>query len=94
MILRMKFGKRTQEIARKFEAMAHKMETSEPTEQDATHQIVALVGWATAAVGAVALGLFVGRELRYRYKFKRRTPYDFYSHSGDKMQDVEYSVGV
>ncbi len=94
MILPMKFGKRTQEIARKFEAMAHDMDVSEPAEHDATQHVMAIVGWATAAVGAVALGLFVGRELRYRYKFKRRTPYDFYSHSGDKMQDVEYSVGV
>ena len=35
------------------------------------------VGWVSAGLGALAVGLFVGRELRQRYKFNRRTPYDF-----------------
>ncbi len=52
------------------------------------------VGWVTAGLGAVALGLVVGRELRQRYKFNRRTPYDFYSHSGDEVQDMEFGVGI
>ena len=56
--------------------------------------ILRTVGWISAGLGAVALGLFVGRELRQRYKFNRRTPYDFYAHSGDEMQDVEFGVGV
>jgi len=51
------------------------------------------VGWVSAGLGAVALGLFVGRELRQRYKFNRRTPYDFYAHSGDET-DVEFGVGI
>ena len=56
--------------------------------------VLRTVGWISAGLGAVALGLFVGRELRQRYKFNRRTPYDFYAHSGDEMQDVEFGVGV
>jgi hypothetical protein len=52
------------------------------------------VGWISAGFGAVALGLFVGRELRQRYKFNRRTPYDFYAHSGDELHDVEFGVGI
>jgi hypothetical protein len=51
------------------------------------------VGWISAGLGAVALGLFVGRELRQRYKFNRRTPYDFYAHSGDE-QDVDFGLGI
>ena len=50
-------------------------------------------GWVSAGLGALALGLFVGRELRQRYKFNRRTPYDFYSHSGDETE-MEFGVGV
>ena len=50
-------------------------------------------GWISAGLGALALGLFVGRELRQRYKFNRRTPYDFYSHSGDETE-MEFGVGV
>jgi hypothetical protein len=52
------------------------------------------IGWLTAGLGAVALGLFVGRELRQRYKFNRRTPYDFYAHSADETQDMEFGVGI
>lgn len=51
------------------------------------------IGWVSAGLGAVALGLFVGRELRLRYKFNRRTPYDFYAHSGDE-QDVDFGLGI
>ncbi len=43
-----------------------------------------IIGLASVAVGAAALGLFIGREFRSRYKFKRRTPYDRFSHAGDK----------
>lgn len=50
-------------------------------------------GWISAGVGAVALGLVVGRELRLRYKFNRRTPYDFYAHAGDE-QEMEFGVGI
>jgi hypothetical protein len=51
------------------------------------------VGWITAGLGAVALGLFVGRELRQRYQFNRRTPYDAYAHAGDE-QDVDFGLGI
>jgi len=57
--------------------------------------ILRTIGWITAGLGAVALGLVVGRELRQRYKFNRRTPYDFYAHSGDEdIQDMEFGVGI
>jgi hypothetical protein len=52
------------------------------------------IGWVSAALGAVALGLIVGREIRERYKFNRRTPYDLYSHSGDELPDVDCGVGI
>ena len=52
------------------------------------------VGWISAALGAVAIGLLVGREIRLRYKFNRRTPYDLYSHSGDELPDVDCGVGI
>jgi len=52
------------------------------------------IGWISAALGAVALGLIVGREIRQRYKFNRRTPYDLYAHSGDELPDGDCSVGI
>lgn len=52
------------------------------------------VGLVSAGITVLALGVVVGREIRQRYKFNRRTPYDFYAHSGDQAQDVEFGVGI
>jgi hypothetical protein len=52
-----------------------------------------VVGWASVAVGVAAVGLYVGRELRLRYKFNHRTPTDFYAHAGDKSP-AEFGMGV
>ena len=73
------------------EAITDALPESLTEEQEST--ILRTVGWVTAGMGALALGLFVGRELRQRYKFNRRTPYDFYAHSGDE-QDMEFGVGI
>jgi len=51
------------------------------------------IGWASVALGVITLGVFVGRELRQRYKFNRRTPSDFYSHAGDEMR-ADYGMGI
>jgi len=56
--------------------------------------LIKTVAWVSAGLGAVALGLFVGRELRQRYKFNRKTPYDVYAHAGDQIQDMECGVGI
>jgi hypothetical protein len=53
-----------------------------------------VVGWTSAAVGVAALGLYVGRELRLRYKFRHRTPSDFFSHAGDEALGTEFGMGV
>ncbi len=52
------------------------------------------IGWVSLGLGTLALGVYIGREIRCRYRFKRRTPYDYYSHSGDRPQDVEYGMGI
>jgi len=52
------------------------------------------IGWVSAALGALAIGLIVVREIRQRYKFNRRTPYDLYAHSGDELPDGDFSVGI
>jgi hypothetical protein len=56
---------------------------------------VRIIGWASVATGAVAVGIYVGRNLRARYLLNHRTPYDFYSHAGDNgSNNVEYGVGI
>jgi hypothetical protein len=53
-----------------------------------------IVGWASVALGIAALGLYVGHELRSRYKFNKRTPYDFFAHAGDSIPATEYGMGI
>jgi len=52
-----------------------------------------VIGWFSVGMAVAAIGLYVGRELRLRYKFKRRTPYDFYSSAGNQ-QSTEFGVGI
>ncbi|HTX75101.1 MAG TPA: hypothetical protein VMD29_02765 [Terracidiphilus sp.] len=51
------------------------------------------IGWTSVALGVTALGLYIGRELRQRYKFNRRTPTDFFSHAGEEL-GAEYGMGI
>jgi hypothetical protein len=44
-------------------------------------------------MAVAALGIYVGAELRNRYKFKRRTPYDFYANAGER-QPSEFGMGI
>jgi hypothetical protein len=52
-----------------------------------------MITWLSVGVAVTAAGIFVGLELRSRYKFKRRTPYDFYANAGEQ-QAGEFGVGV
>ncbi|WP_139285206.1 hypothetical protein [Terriglobus roseus] len=57
-------------------------------------KLAVTVAWVAGGLGVVTLGLLAGRELRVRYKFKRRTPYDYYAHAGDQTPDLEFGVGI
>jgi hypothetical protein len=64
-------------------------ETKETKESSALR----VIGWVSLGVAVAAVGVFVGRELRKRYKFNHRTPYDFYSEAG-KRQSGEFGLGI
>jgi len=68
-----------------------KPEISSPEEEGSAMWIV---GWTSLAVGIAAVGLYVGRELRARYKFNHRTQYDFFSHAGDNVCAADYGTGI
>jgi hypothetical protein len=44
-------------------------------------------------MAVAAIGIYLGSELRSRYKFKRRTPYDFYSNAGEQ-QASDFGMGI
>ena len=54
----------------------------------------ALVNDTALALVLAAVGLYVGRELRARYKFNHRTQYDFFSHAGDSVCAADYGTGI
>jgi hypothetical protein len=69
------------------EAMSTAEECAEETNESSALRVI---GWLSLGMAVAAIGIFVGHEMRSRYKFKRRTPYDFYAHAGES----EYGVGV
>jgi len=56
------------------------------------------LAWVAVGIGVVAAALVAGRELRIRYRLRKRTPYDYFSHAGDSAENgteyAEYGVGV
>ena len=57
------------------------------------HTALRAIGWVSVGLGLAAVCLFVGRELRKRYQFNRRTPYDFYANAGSSTAS-EFGMGV
>jgi hypothetical protein len=52
-----------------------------------------VITWFSVGMAVAALGIYIGAELRSRSKFKRRTPYDFYSNAGEQHAG-EFGVGI
>ena len=57
------------------------------------HSKLRVIGWFSVGMAVAALGIYLGSEMRSRYKFKRRTPYDFYSNAGEQ-QSSEFGMGI
>jgi hypothetical protein len=62
-------------------------------EEAAETNTLRVIGWFSIGMAVAALGIYLGSELRSRYKFKRRTPYDFYANAGER-QASEFGMGV
>jgi len=66
-------------------------ESSEPEKTGST--ALRVITWFSVGIAVAAVGIYVGAELRNRYRFKKRTPYDFYSNAGSQ-QASEFGVGI
>ena len=68
--------------------------TEEPVaEEKCERTTLRVIGWFSVGMAVAALGIYVGSELRNRYKFKKRTPYDFYANAGEHRAS-EFGMGV
>lgn len=73
--------------------MSTEPENETPELKESEHKALRAIGWFSVGMAAASLGIFLGLELRSRYKFKRRTPYDFYANA-DAQPVNEYGVGI
>ena len=78
--------------------MSTALESQLPAEEDlslekAGSSALRVITWFSVGMAVAAIGIVVGAELRNRYRFKRRTPYDFYSNAGEQ-QASEFGVGI
>ncbi|MGP8251327.1 MAG: hypothetical protein ACLQHF_04785 [Terracidiphilus sp.] len=73
------------------EPLTHCEETPEMEKRDS--HTLRVITWFSVGMAVAALGIFLGAELRSRSKFKRRTPYDFYTNAGEQ-QASEFGVGI
>jgi hypothetical protein len=64
-----------------------------PTEDAKEKSTLRAITWFSVGMAVATVGIFVGRELRKRYIFNHRTPYDFYSNA-DENQTGEFGMGV
>jgi hypothetical protein len=73
------------------EELAIPEETAEEESKDS--RTLRVIGWFSVGMAVAAVGIYLGNELRNRYKFKRRTPYDFYANAGEQ-QASEFGMGI
>lgn len=52
-----------------------------------------MIGWFGMGLAVATIGILLGVELRSRYKFSHRTPYDFYANAGEQ-QASEFGMGI
>ena len=72
--------------------MSEELESVNPEEECKESHTLRVIGWFSVGMVVAALGIYLGAELRSRSKFKRRTPYDFYSNADERAG--EFGVGV
>ena len=75
------------------EPMSDETHSLTPIEEEHGIGALRVITWFSAGMAVAALGILLGYELRIRYKFKRRTPYDFYSNAGEQ-QASEFGMGI
>ena len=81
-------------LHRSIRQLRHGVENTLHYAAEESRLVLRNVGFVSAGITALAVGVVVGREIRQRYKFNRRTPYDLYSHAGERRSEVEFGVGV
>ena len=62
-------------------------------EEACERKTLRVIGWFSAGMAVATLGIYLGYEIRSRYKFRHRTPYDFYS-GAEPQPTSDFGVGI
>lgn len=62
-------------------------------EPSGDHKALRVIGWFSMGMAVATIGIYLGYELRCMYKWRKRSPYDFYAHA-DAQPVNEYGVGI
>ena len=73
--------------------MSTEPESAVTAEENGELRTMRVIGWFSVGMAVAALGLLLGRELRSRYRFNHRTPYDFYANAAER-QAGEFGMGI
>jgi hypothetical protein len=73
--------------------MSIETESLAPAEEIKEKSTLRAITWFSVGMAVATLGIFVGREMRKRYQFNHRTPYDFYENAGEQ-QSSEFGMGI
>ena len=77
-------------MSTEFESLIPVEPASEPA---AEHTALRVIGWFSIGMAVAGLGILLGYELRSRYKFNHRTPYDFYAGTEAKPAN-DFGMGI
>lgn len=73
--------------------MSTEPETVTHVEPASEHKALRAIGWFSVGMAVASVGIYLGYELRCMYKWRKRTPYDFYSRT-DAQPANDFGIGI
>ena len=73
--------------------MSIEPETRAQDEKVSEGKTLRVIGWFSMGMAVATVGIYLGYEIRCRYKFNRRTPYDFYANAAPQPA-TDFGVGI
>ena len=73
--------------------MSTEPENATQQETAAEKKALRVIGWFSMGMAVATIGIYVGYELRTMYKWRKRTPYDFYA-KAEAQSANEFGVGI
>jgi hypothetical protein len=68
-------------------------ETDKQLQATGENKALRVIGWFSMGMAVATVGIYLGYELRCMYKWRKRTPYDFYARV-EAQPANEFGVGI